>query len=93
MRIENSRIDLTVRTDRDVEATQGSDCQRGPANQRSAPESTHAPAPDLLYWVSQVRQTEQVRQDIVRAVRERLAEGEYLTSGAIDRAVNAIMAE
>ncbi|HKI37922.1 MAG TPA: hypothetical protein VKA46_39070 [Gemmataceae bacterium] len=49
--------------------------------------STHVPSPELLDLLDQVRQTPEVRKEVLQRVAQRLANGDYLThEAAIDTA-------
>jgi hypothetical protein len=44
--------------------------------------STHVPSPELLDLVDRVKQTPEVRAEVLQRVRQRLASGHYLTRKA-----------
>jgi hypothetical protein len=59
----------------------------GPPSQAA---STHVPSPELLDLVDRVKQTPEVRAEVLQRVRQRLASGQYLTRKAALQTAEAI---
>ena len=53
--------------------------------------STHTPAPELIQLATQVRATDEIRLDVVKAVVARLASGEYSSRAAAEQTAEKIL--
>src|SRR5712692_4216977 len=90
MRITNSIPNQQL--DRPEEA-QGNPAIGRPAQGNLPPESTtHAQAPEFLSLLDQLRQIPQLREEVVREVAQRLANGELSTPTAAERVVKPTLA-
>lgn len=53
--------------------------------------SAHVPSAELTGLLEQVRNTPEVRQELLAEIARRMADGYYLTSEAAERAADAIL--
>ena len=91
MRIDNYRLDFTVGPNAGLQPPHGFAGRTGSAAQQPQDASAHTPAPELDQWLAQVHQMDDVRHDVVSEVARRLANGEYLTPDASERAAEALL--
>jgi anti-sigma28 factor (negative regulator of flagellin synthesis) len=89
MRVNN--VHLTYVPVTQPEARQAAAARAAEGSEASASQaSSHVPSSELQDLLKQVRQEPEVRQDRVREVAQRLANGYYLSAEAADRTAEAI---
>jgi hypothetical protein len=90
MRIDSCRLDIAVGLNLALQAPHAIARRAGSADQ-THDASIHTPALELADWVAQVRQLDDVRPDVISEVARRLADGEYSTPNAAERAAEALL--
>lgn len=92
MRIDNSLIvGLKVRQSQEPKGETGSVRRSGEGSSGLDEASTYTSAPELVQLLELVHQTPDVRQELLRRVAERVANGDYLTSQAAQETAEAMI--
>jgi Anti-sigma-28 factor, FlgM len=92
MRIDNQSL-INIRAGQSQGAQGVSSGVRGSGEGNSGLEeaSSYTSAPELVHLLELVQQTPDVRQELLRQIAERIANGEYLTSQSAAETAEALL--